>query len=112
MRRTPGFKTRSSTYSIGLAPTSRAKCRVCRDGVGKGQLRIVTHAFVKPGRAHDFVCHAQCATPSLIRAMVSAYGSVERVPMAQGMDEKMRMGLCAQLESNCVRSLREAHRIS
>ena len=81
MGRTAGFKTRPSTYTIGLAPTSRATCRLCKRGVGKGEVRIVTHAFVRPGRSHDFVCHAKCATYALVNKMVGVHGSVEKVPI-------------------------------
>ena len=48
-------------------------------------MRIVTHAFVRPGRSHDFVNHLTCATPALVAAMVNVHGSVERVPTAKGM---------------------------
>ena len=102
MRRTPGFKSRPSTYSIGISPTSRATCRACKQGVGKGEIRVVTHAFVRPGRAHDFVCHARCATPALVSAMVSVYRSVDRVPMAEGMDSDKCKGVCAMLERTVV----------
>ena len=102
MRRTAGFKTRPSTYSIGLAPTSRARCRVCKHGVGKGEVRIVIHAFVRPGRNHDFVCHAPCVTPALVRAMLSVYGSVGRVPVAEEMDSDKCKGVCAMLERTVV----------
>ena len=86
MKKTPGFKTRASTYSSGLAPTSRATCRVCKKAVGKGEVRIVAHAFVRPGRSRDFVYHAGCATPKLVQAMVSVYGAVQWVPMGKEMD--------------------------
>ena len=104
MRRTVGFKTRPSTYSIGLAPTSRATCRACKSVVWKGEMRIVTHAFVRPGRSHDFVCHLKCATPALVAAMVGVHGSVQRVPTANGMGTEECGGACAQLEriATCV----------
>ena len=92
-----GFKTQLSTYSIGFAPTSRAKCRLCKGGVDKGDVRIVTCAFVMPGRRHDFVSHAKCATPALVRAMLSVYGAVERVP-TNGMDGVACERVRAQLE--------------
>ena len=102
MKRTPGFKTRASTYSIGLAPTSRATRRVCKQVVGKGEVRVVTHAFVKPRRSHDFVTHARCATPKLVQATVSVYGAVKWVPMADSMDtaacEEVRASLQRVLE--------------
>ena len=98
MGKTAGFKTRPSTYSIGHAPTSRARCRLCKQGVNKGEIRIVTHAFVRPGRSHDFVCHASCATPALVRAMVSIHGSVQRVPVASGIETEAYEGVCVRLE--------------
>ena len=73
---------------------------MCRQRVGKGELRIVTHAFVRPGRTHDFVDHLTCATPALVAAMVHVYGSVGRVPMAKEMDAKECVDACAQLEHN------------
>ena len=103
MRRT-GFKTRHSTFTIGHAPTSRATCRACKSVVGKGEMRIVTHAFVRPGRSHDFVCHLKCATPALVKAMVRMHGSVERVPTANGMGTEECGDACSQLEriAKCV----------
>ena len=86
MRRTPGFKTRPNTFSIGLAPTSRATCRACKLGVGKAEVRVVVHAFVKPGRTRDFVYHVDCATPALVKSMLGVYGSVKRVPVVRDMD--------------------------
>ena len=101
MKKACGFKTQPSTYSIGLAPTSRALCRLCKQGVEKGDVRIVTCAFVMPGRRHDFVSHANCATPTLVRAMLSVYGTIERVPMAKGMDgvacERVRTQLLSKV---------------
>ena len=41
----------------------------------------MTHAFVRPGRSHDFVCHAKCATYALAKEMVRVHGSVECVPI-------------------------------
>ena len=98
MKRACGFKTQPSTYSIGLAPSSRARCRLCKQRVGLGEVRIVTCAFVRPGRRHDFVSHASCATPALMRAILSVYGTLRRMPMASGMDIEAYERVCAQLE--------------
>ena len=98
MKKARAFKTQPSTYSIGLAPTSRARCQLCKQGVDKGEVRLVTCAFVRPGRRHDFVSHASCATPALVRAILSVYGTVRRVPMAAGMDAVAFENVCAQLE--------------
>ena len=65
-------------------------------------MRIVTHAFVRPGRTHDFVCHLKCATSALVKAMVGVYGSVKRVPTAKGIDgEEVRVD-CEELEQKAA----------
>ena len=76
---------RTRLGSILLRRSDTATCRACRSAVGKGELRIVTHAFVRPGRSYDFVCHLKCATSALVKAMVGVHGSVECVPTAKGM---------------------------
>ena len=52
----------------------------------KGETRLVTHAFVRPGRSRDFVRHVGCVSAELLKAVVAAHGSVERVPTETGMD--------------------------
>ena len=74
-------------------------CRACKKTVGKGDVRIVTHAFVRPGRSHDFVCHARCATPELVQAMVSVYGTVKCVPMGSEMDPLVCEEVRADIET-------------
>ena len=74
------FKAKPNTYSLGLAPTSRATCRACKRVVGKGEARVVMHAFIRPGRGTYFVRHVCCATASFVSSMLEAHGSVERVP--------------------------------
>ena len=59
--------------------------------------RLVTHAFVRPGRSRDFVRHVGCVSPELMRAVIAAHGSVERVPAEKGMDGDALSGTCAQL---------------
>lgn len=66
--------------------------------IEKGTVRVVTHAFVKPGRAHDFACHAGCATPALVGAMLKAYGRVRRVPVAKSISTDERERVFLQLE--------------
>ena len=66
--------------------------------MGKGDVRVVTHAFVRPGRTHDFVYHVDCATPALVKSMVGVYGSVERVPVTKDMDVERRDEARAKLE--------------
>ena len=91
------FKTRPPTFSIGLAPTGRARCRGCKGVVEKGEARLVTHAFVRPGRSRDFMRHVGCVSPELMRAVIAAHGSVERVPVEKGMDGDALSATCAQL---------------
>ena len=54
--------------------------------MGKAEVRVVVHAFVKPCRTRDFVYHVDCATPALVKSMVGVYGSVERVPVTKDVD--------------------------
>ena len=65
--------------------------------VEKGEARLVTHAFVRPGRSRDFVRHVGCVSPELVRAVIAAHGSVERVPVEKGMDGDALSATCAQL---------------
>eukprot|EP00966_Prymnesium_polylepis_P200538 4646580-Prymnesium_polylepis.1 len=67
------FKTKASTYSIGIAPNSRARCRGCKGTVAKGEVRVVTHAFVRPNRCTYFVRHARCVTAAFVASMLSAH---------------------------------------
>ena len=52
----------------------------------KGELRLVTHAFVRPGRGTRFVRHVRCVNAALLREVLAVHGSVERVPVSAGMD--------------------------
>jgi hypothetical protein len=72
-------------------------CRLCKQRVRKGEVRIVTHTFVRPGRSHDFVKHLKCATPALVAAMVGVQGSVGEVPGAKDVGAEGYEDACAQL---------------
>ena len=80
------FKARPSRFELSVAPTSRARCRGCKCAVQKGETRLVTHAFVRPGRGTCFVRHVGCVTVALLREVLAVHGSVERVPVGAGMD--------------------------
>ena len=77
----PHFRTQPSTYSISFAPSGRARCRGCKGVVDKGELRFVTHAFVRPGRGTKFVRHVGCVTAAVMREVLVIYGHVDRVPV-------------------------------
>ena len=81
-----GFKTQPSVYKLSVAPTGRAKCRVCKQSVGKGDLRLETCAVVMPGRRTVFVTHAACVTAAQARDVLRVYVSVRRVPAGVGVD--------------------------
>jgi len=50
--------TTQQVFGGVLHPHASSKVRVVRTrGVEKGELRIVTHALVRPGRSYDFVNH-------------------------------------------------------
>ena len=82
------FKAQRSTYRLSLAPTGRAHCRVCKGRVNKGELRLETSAFVRPGRRTVLVRHARetCVSVAVARDVLAVYGSVERVPVGVGVD--------------------------
>ena len=82
------FKAQPSTYRLSLAPTGRARCRRCKERVGKGELRLETSAFVRPGRRTVFVHHARatCVSVALARDVLVVYGTKERVPVGAGVD--------------------------
>lgn len=82
-----GFKARPNTYLLDLSPSARAHCRACKRAVAKGELRVVTRAFVCPGRWTQFVRHMNCVSASLARRMVAVHGSVDAIPVGAGVDE-------------------------
>eukprot|EP00966_Prymnesium_polylepis_P183188 4245301-Prymnesium_polylepis.1 len=81
-----GFKARPNTYLIDRSPSARAHCCGCKGAVGKGELRVVTRAFVCPGRWTQFVRHLNYVSASLARQMVAVHGSVEAIPAGAGVD--------------------------
>ena len=85
------FKTRSHRYTIGLAPTSRARCRGCRRSIEKGTLRLAIHAFVRPNRGTTFTRHLnpECVGTALAADMMRA----RRVPYGVGVDRGVEPGV-------------------
>ena len=79
------FKTRPSTYHIGLAPTSRARCRGCKRSVQKGETRVVVTAFVRPGRSTQLVRCCRCLDARFAAAVLAVYGEADRVPADPGV---------------------------
>ena len=59
--------------------------------MAKGELRLETSAFVRPGRRTVFVRHARstCVSVAMARDVVAVYGSVERVPVGADVDSAM-----------------------
>ena len=58
-----------NSYTIGIAPTSRARCRGCRQSIEKGSLRLAIHAFVRPNRGTTFTRHL---TPECVGTALAA----------------------------------------
>ena len=81
MTRARGFRTQSSTYAIGAAPTGRARCRRCARRIDKGAVRIEIHAFVHPGRRTLLFRCADCLDARFAAAVLAAHGRAERVPV-------------------------------
>jgi hypothetical protein len=89
------FKTRHNTYCIDLSPTSRARCRRCRNPIARGATRLRITAFVRPNRATSFFrCTvADClADHRLATAVIAACGSPEPIPCS---DKVSRDGAAA-----------------
>ena len=95
-----GFKARPNTYLIDRSPSARAHCRGCKGAVGKGELRVVTRAFVCPGRWTQFVRHMNCVSASLARQMVAVHGSVEAIPVGAGVDADATEAARVKLEQS------------
>ena len=86
MKRRGGFKKQPTTYRLSVAPTGRARCRVCKGLVGKGVLRLEACVFVMPGRRTVLVSHADCVTVAQAKDLLGVYKSVGRVPVGTGAD--------------------------
>lgn len=99
MPRTYGFRTRASKYWVGLAPTSRAKCRVCKQCVGKGDVRLVALEFVCPGKSCKLVHHVCCVTRKLVKAALEVYGSVDGIPISADVSVEQQKAIQLRLSS-------------
>lgn len=95
-----GFKARPNTYMIDRSPSSRARCRGCKGAVAKGELRVVTRAFVCPGRWTQFVRHINCVSASFARQMVAVHGSIEAISVGAGVDADAAEAARVQLRQN------------
>ena len=88
-RERSGMKARQSKFSIGRAPSGRARCRTCKNPIGKGDIRIVALAAVSswpmPRRSVKLVRHTRCVTKSFAAAVLEAHGTVENVPVIGGV---------------------------
>lgn len=73
------FKTRPHRFAIGYAPTSRARCRVCKNRIEAGSSRFTVCASVRPGRVTNFHRHLVCASAKLITDAVRVAGGLDCV---------------------------------
>ena len=72
------MKTKMSLYHLGIAPTSRGKCKRCRSVVPKGAVRLVVTAFVTRSATARFSRCLACLDAPLAAA-VKACGGTERL---------------------------------
>ena len=70
--------------------------------VEKGEVRVVTHAFVRPIRATYFVRHVRCVAPPFLASIQKAPGSIDSIPFDSSMDAETVAATKAQL---CTPSL-------
>ena len=81
------FKARPSVYQISLA-TGRARCRgKCKALIPKGSVRVLTTAFVCPGRATCFSRCSDCIDPAFAAAVLAVYPRVDSVPVGKGVGD-------------------------
>ena len=92
-----GFKARPSTYRIGVAPTSHARCRRCKQWIAKGATRIVITAFVLPGRVTVLSRCCCCIDARFAAAVLGVYRTADRVPREPGLADAELARVCARL---------------
>jgi hypothetical protein len=93
------FKTRKSLYTISIAPTGRAHCRKCKRLVGKGELRILIKAFVRPSRATTLVRCCACIDTAFARTVLSSHDTAARVPVEASVAAADAAAVRAELEA-------------
>ena len=94
-----GFKAQPSVYKLSVAPTGRARCRICKRQVSKGELRLETCAFVMPGRRTVFVSHIACMTVAQAKGVWGVYGCVDWVPVGAGVEPERLSRAQARISS-------------
>ena len=80
------YRRESSSYHLGIAPTSRAKCKRCRSVVPKGAVRLVVTAFVTTGHTTRFSRCIACLDSSMAAAVSTACGGTERLLATPDVD--------------------------
>jgi len=89
---------RRNKYSIGRAPSGRARCRRCKSCPPKGALVIVISAFVRHNRRARLYRCVECITPAFAQTVREAHGRARRVPAEPGMDQEALAEARAQLD--------------
>jgi hypothetical protein len=80
------MKTKGSLYHLGIAPTSRAKCKRCRSALVKGSVRMVATVFVARGHTARFSRCLACLDAPLAAAVSTACGGTERLIATPAVD--------------------------
>ena len=87
------MKSKPSQYHLGVAPTSRAKCKRCRSALVKGAARLVVTAFVARGQTARFSRCLACLDAPLAAAVSTACGGTERLVAAPDVDPAVAEGV-------------------
>ena len=93
------MKTKQSQYHLGVAPTSRAKCRRCRRAVPKGAVRLVVTAFVTRSATARFSRCLACLDAPLAAAVKAACGGTDRLLATPGVDPAAAEAIRAELHA-------------
>lgn len=78
----PYMYKQKSAFRLALAPTGRARCRVCRAEIRCRSLRLEEVATVMAGQVRKFCSHAACVTKAQVGRIRDVYGDLKHVPVA------------------------------
>ena len=95
------FKSKPHRYTLDLAPTHRAQCRVCKRKIERGAARLVIDMFVRPGRRTRRAVHADgCVSTAMavdvVRVLGGSADGLQVVGMGAGDSVRLRAIIAAR----------------
>ena len=94
------MKAKASQFHVDITPTSRARCRLCKRFIAKGDARLVTTSFVKHGFSTRFSRCLSCVDAKVATAIVVRYGDLSLLRSTPDVDpdtmERLRARIARQ----------------